>query len=249
MRSNSWILAIGIAMGLVRPAIAAPTYPTYLTEPLTMAPHDQGYYRDLFLTMAKLVSAKQDGEKILVLVLRLLKNTDDDDYTVCGEGMKGEVNTDRKDVLFAYTHKTMYAGFDWNTWRQLGCQTRGGTFIESKVRKGSTDLYFVASHDPIPTKVVQPAVPPDGPLPLGRRQRIAIEFEDRLSQILGAQVTLLSDRSYKEQDGSSTSCTVGIVGGHRFRIAESGDAKPLINPKQAQWIAAGCTRPGYQLIR
>lgn len=92
-------------------------------------------------------------------------------------------------------------------------------------------------------------IPPLAPLPLGVRQRLAFQFEDSLSQVFGAEVTLSSLRSYKEQDGSETLCSVGPVQGKRFRIASPGSGQTITNPSQFEWLSVGCGRPNYQLLR
>ena len=94
-----------------------------------------------------------------------------------------------------------------------------------------------------------PAIPPAEPLPADERGQIAAEFEAGLSQIFHGQVTLLSDRQYKERNGSTTGCAIGRIGGHQFRLADSTKRAPIINPTETQWVDAGCTRPGYQLVR
>jgi hypothetical protein len=247
MRLCIWILGAGLTFGQIQPVQAAPTYPTYQTEPLAMLAKGTEYYLRLFQATGKLLSLAGKGDGAFISSLYVLLDSDDKSYTLCGGAVMG---SPQKSVVFVVSHENTYLDVTDDGWRSLGCLTQGGTVIKWVPRKdGSGGNDIRAFHTPVRAKAPPPAVPPAGPLPFGTRQRLTAEFEDSLSQILGAQVTVLSDRNYIEQDGSTTSCTVGIVGGHRFRIAESGHETPVINPTAAKWAAAGCTRPGYQLMR
>jgi hypothetical protein len=92
-----------------------------------------------------------------------------------------------------------------------------------------------------------PAQPP-GFMPPGSRQIMTAEFEDRLSQVLGTQVRILSSRSYKEQSGDLTNCVVIAANGKRLRLI-GGGPHVIFPATKVQWEDGGCTRPNYQLLR
>lgn len=96
--------------------------------------------------------------------------------------------------------------------------------------------------------VAMPPAVPQGFIPNAARVQMVWEFEGNLSQVLGAPVHLTSVHSYEEQDGKSTMCVIGKVAGHRLRMF-SGSSPTVVQPTQEQWVEAGCTRPGYLLLR
>jgi hypothetical protein len=229
-------------------------YPSYKTKPFEMAPHDTQFYLRMFQTIGAMVRIKERGQSVIVSSLYLLGNDDTSDFTVCGGSILGKQD---KMNLFVITHGETYSSVSKEGWAKMGCQTKGGTQINWVPRNdgtGGSDLRAFTlgvAAKPRPIIVANPPPPAVHPssLPFGVRQRIAAEFEDSLSQTLGADVTLTSDHEYKEQDGSSTSCITGSVKGERFRMVEPHGKDLKINPTEVQWIEAGCTRPDYQLIR
>lgn len=241
--SAAWLCAISLAQ-------ADEVYPAYQTKPYHMADADTGKYLSLFQSTGNFIKAAS-GKSAFIVEAYILQNADDSEYTVCGSALLG---SERSPTLYAISHTKAYIDVNKDGWEKLGCSTAGGTRLKWVPRKGGGNDIKAFYADGVTPRSAKPkgpppAVPPNGPLPFGARQQIAAEFEDSLSQVIGAQVVLLSSHVYKEQDGSSTSCDVGITGGRRFRIASPGGADPMVNPTQAQWVAAGCTRPGYQLIR
>jgi hypothetical protein len=72
-------------------------------------------------------------------------------------------------------------------------------------------------------------------------------FENDLSQIVGREVAITQLHMYDEQSGAKTTCVTGFAGRTRFRIVQ-GNGNVVTDPTQATWVAAGCTRPNYQLI-
>jgi hypothetical protein len=92
-----------------------------------------------------------------------------------------------------------------------------------------------------------PAKPPSGPLPLGARMKLLLDFENNISQVVGSEVVITSLRNYEEQDGTITMCIIGRTGGKKFKLVNLNGH--TIEPTSAQWLDSGCTRPNYQLIR
>ena len=95
---------------------------------------------------------------------------------------------------------------------------------------------------------VPPAPQPPGFIPGYLKAQFTLDYESNLSQVFGQRVTITLLHTYTEQDGSSTLCTAGVVGGRRFRIAK-GNGIYSIQPNATQWADAGCTRRGYDFFR
>jgi hypothetical protein len=103
------------------------------------------------------------------------------------------------------------------------------------------------------TPCIAQAAPPGPAQPMGmipafKRVELLLDREDTLSQVFGAHVVITSERIYKEQDGSMTTCDVGRIDGKRLRLISLPDKTPVIQPTPAQWIVAGCTRPNFLFL-
>ncbi len=230
-------------------ATAAEVYPTLLSKPVDL--YRNRTYSGKVLSLVEETALKElsrlAGEKVKIISLYALQEESTANPIVCGRGSTSL----RSEVRFVILQDRSYWDVPEDGWQRMGCNATG--VIKVTVRHISEDRVALEFRDqPKPTAPTSraniAAVPTGGPLPPGVRQRLAIRWEDSLSQLFGKQVTLLSYRSYKEQDGSSTTCTTGLVGGRRFRMASIGN-EPIGDPTQAQWVAAGCVRPDYQLLR
>lgn len=250
MRVIKFCLALAMVPSMGTLTLAQDLYPELRPLPLTV--YGNRHYGQRLLTIAEKLQEDlvfKFGETSQIKSMYVLKHPDQDGLVICG-----------RVIAPAGAIETKFVGLDetvrWNAseegWRKMGCETPGGSSVSTLFKPGSR----IELRIPAPAKISAPAsraniasIPPIGTLPPAVRQRLAFGYEDRLSQILGMQVNLLSWRSYKEQDGSETTCTVGLAGKKRFRIANAGDGEMVTDPSEPQWVAAGCTRPGYQLLR
>jgi hypothetical protein len=224
-------------------------YPAYKVTPVNVVNAGKEEQLISFVESAQILLSSLAKHEVFLKEVSLFTDVLSQKGLACGTA---EVETGEDAVRFVETPVRMFWDVSQEGWAKMGCNTPGASLVEQSTKRGEHTSILIhpplSSPKPAPSTLAA-AVPPAGPLPFGVRQRIAAEFEDTLSQVLGAQVLLLSDRVYKEQDGSETSCTVGTLGRRRFRLAERGDEKLILNPSNAQWQALGCTRPGYQLIR
>jgi hypothetical protein len=217
MRFCYGLLSLGIALGVITPVEAAPTYPIYQTEPLELKAMDNKYYYEVFRATGDIVSLFLNKEAVLVTSLYQLQDADGDGRTMCGTAYLG--TPPRKFVNFVLSHDHTYVDASEEGWRSLGCFTKGGTMLEAVVPKGGKP-YIKASHTPASATIPPPAIPPGGPLPLRVRMKLLVEFENSLSQVVGKEVTITHLHIYKEQSGDTTMCTTGIAEGTKFRLVE-----------------------------
>jgi hypothetical protein len=247
-----YAFALGLTFLVASTAIAtADTYPTYATKPFQAIHKDMAYNLHLFQTTGEMVSSTIDDQPVFVASLYMLRNVDNDEYTVCGGAVIG---TDRHPTEFVISHAHVYTEVDETGWQSLGCNTRGGTMMKWVPRKdgsGGNDIRVVP--ETIAQKGTKKVVPPPAAkppsfIPAEAKLRITFELESSISQVLGVRFHLTSVHDYEELDGDRTSCIIGTAGGKRIRFL-SGKGAPKIQPTQAEWVAGGCTRPGYILMR